>query len=45
MFYSLPKKYSAKEEVSTIGARSFILGRNLPDAPFKQYRKDGQVKR
>lgn len=27
------------------GARSFIPGRNLPNAPFKQFNKDVQIKR
>lgn len=45
MFSQLPKSNSAHEEVSSTRARSFILGRNLPDAPFKQFSKDGQIKR
>ena len=44
-FSSLPRMNSAKEEVITIGARSFVPGRNILDALFKHYSKDGQVKR
>ena len=45
MFSQLPICNSAHEEVSSTRARSFILGRNLPYAPFKQFSKDGQIKR
>ena len=45
MFSQLPRSKSDHEEVSSIGARSFIPGRNLPDDPFKQFSKDGQIER
>jgi vacuolar-type H+-ATPase subunit I/STV1 len=45
MFSQLPRSNSTHEEVSSTKARSFIPSRNLHDAPFKQFSKDGQIKR
>jgi hypothetical protein len=45
MFSHFLRSHMALEEVNTTGARSYISGRNLADAPFKQFSKDGQIKR
>jgi hypothetical protein len=42
---SLPRSQSNMEVTTSAGLKSYIPGRNLPDAPFKQYSSDGSIKR
>ena len=41
---SLPR-YNDAMEVNNQGRKSYVLGRNLPEVPFRQYSIDNQIKK